>query len=361
MKAIAVFPKTKEVKLVDCPEPAIRRPTEVKIKIMEVGICGTDREIWDFKYGTPPPGSDYLITGHEAIGRVTETGRDVKTVKVGDYVVPTVRRGCPERCASCAAFRPDFCYTGHFTERGIKGAHGYMTETIVEDEKYLNAVPDRLSDVGVLLEPLTITEKALAEAFLIQRRLPSENAALRNALVLGAGPVGVLGTMALLNRGLKVTAVAHHKKPNAKASLLSGLGVEYLSTEEKDPGQIADAVGQIDLILEATGAPKVAFDFLQVLGINGIFIFTGVPGLSKDIPLDTSGLMRNLVLKNQIVLGTVNASKSAFENGLADLQSFVDKWPGQIRGLVTDRIPLVRFQEVFVTRREDEMKTVLLP
>src|SRR6267142_633533 len=158
MKAIAVFPKTKEVKLIDHPEPRITRPTDVKIKMLNVGVCGTDREIWSGQYGDPPPSSDYLITGHESFGQVIEAGPGVKTVKVGDYVVPTVRRGCPENCISCTNMEPDFCYTGHFTERGIKQAHGFMTEFVVDDEKYMNVIPPELTDVAVLLEPLTITE-----------------------------------------------------------------------------------------------------------------------------------------------------------------------------------------------------------
>src|SRR5690348_8595879 len=102
MMAVAAFPKTKEVQLIDHPEPAMTRPTDVKLKMLNVGVCGTDREIWDFKYGTPPEGSEYLITGHESLGQIVEVGPAVTSVKVGDYVVPTVRRGCPENCMACA-------------------------------------------------------------------------------------------------------------------------------------------------------------------------------------------------------------------------------------------------------------------
>src|SRR6266480_1499855 len=194
MKAIAVFPNTRDVRLIDHPEPRITQPSDVKVRILQVGVCRTDREIWNFEYGTPPAGSDYLITGHESLGQVVEIGPDVKTVKLGDYVVPTVRRGCPENCLSCANMQQDFCFTGHFTERGIKGAHGYMTEYIVDDEKYMNVIPPDLKDVAVLLEPLTITEKAIIQTYQIQSRLPwecriemgVEEKSCHNALVLGA-------------------------------------------------------------------------------------------------------------------------------------------------------------------------------
>ena len=120
MKAIAVDPKARTVKLVDHPEPRIARPTDVKVRILDVGVCGTDREICAFEYGTPPAGQDYLVIGHEAVGEVVEVGSKVTRVKIGDLVVPMVRRPClVEGCMACRADRQDFCYTGEFIERGI--------------------------------------------------------------------------------------------------------------------------------------------------------------------------------------------------------------------------------------------------
>ncbi len=366
MKAIAVFPKNREVKLIDHPEPRITQASEVKIRMIEVGVCGTDREIWNFEYGTPPADCDYLITGHESVGEIIQVGPGVKELAAGDLVVPTVRRGCPENCISCAQMRPDFCFTGHYTERGIKQAHGYMTEYVVDDAKYMSKIPVQLKDDAVLLEPLTITEKALIEVSFIQGRLPPEcriergvtDNACRNTLVLGAGPVGILGAMALKNLNMNVAVVARKQKPNAKADLLSSLDIDYYSTEDFSPSQIAAHVGNVDLILEATGAAQVSYDFLQILGTNGIFIFTGVPGLGKEITIDAGTLMRNAVLKNQVVLGTVNAPKAAFENGIKDMEDFNRKWPKQLKSLVTSRIPVDEYRELLRGRGTDEIKTV---
>jgi glucose 1-dehydrogenase len=367
MKAVAVFPKTKVVKLIDYPEPKIARPTDVKIKISNVGVCGTDREIWEFKYGTPPPGSDYLITGHEAFGQVVEVGEAVRMVKVGDYVVPTVRRGCPENCMACEQMRQDFCYTGHFTERGIKGAHGYMTEFVVDDQKYMNVVAPELKDVAVLLEPLTIAQKALMQVYTIQARLPWEcrleqggaNQTCHTALVLGAGPVGLLGAMTLRLLNMDVHVVAREAAPNAKAALSESLGAHYLATANTTAQQLTDPLGNIDLIFEATGAAKASFDFLQTLGKNGIFIFTGVPAPMNDITIDAGALMRDIVLENQVVLGTVNAPKIAFENGIKDLAEFQKRWPQALRALITGHLPLDRFQETVKRTDKNEIKTVL--
>src|SRR5215470_15943182 len=160
MKAVAVFPADRAVQIIDHPEPNIQASDQIKVRLLDVGVCGTDREIISFQYGTPPEGSDYLIIGHESLGQVVETSERVTKAKPGDLVVLTVRRPCPHpSCIACRSGRQDFCYTGDFTERGIKQRHGYMTEFVVEEESYVNVVPGALRDVAVLVEPLTIAEK----------------------------------------------------------------------------------------------------------------------------------------------------------------------------------------------------------
>src|ERR1700686_2230390 len=173
MKAVAVFPARREVQLIDQPEPGIQSPTQVKVRVLDVGVCGTDREITSFLYGTPPDGSDYLIIGHESLSQVVGIGEKVTTARTGDLVVLTVRRPCPHpSCIACRSGRQDFCYTGDFTERVIKQRHGYMTEFVIEEESYLTVVPRELRDVAVLVEPLTIAEKSLTQLWQIQARLP---------------------------------------------------------------------------------------------------------------------------------------------------------------------------------------------
>ena len=154
MKAVAVFPRSKEVRVIEHEAPRLTEPDQVRVRMLEIGICGTDKEICAFEYGTPPAGSNYLVIGHESLGEVIEVGPAVSLVKVGDLVVPTVRRPCPHsECHPCRAGYPDFCITGDYTERGIKGAHGFMTEEVVDHERYLHLVPPELRDVAVLTEP----------------------------------------------------------------------------------------------------------------------------------------------------------------------------------------------------------------
>jgi len=357
MKAIAVIPGEHEVKLIRHEEPKLRQPRDVKLRMLEVGVCGTDREICAFQYGTPPAGSDYLIIGHESLGEVIETGPGVMDPRTGDLVVTMVRRPCMhEECASCASNRADFCYTGDFTERGIKEAHGFMAEYVVDDERNMNQVPKSLRQAAVLVEPLTIAEKALAQIWSMQARLPwaCPHSAKRGlghchtAVVLGAGPVGLLGAMALVRQGFDTYVYSRETAPNPKASIVESIGAHYVSAEATSIDQLAALAGNIDVVYEATGASALSFEVIQRLGVNGIFVFTGVPGRKNPINVDTDLMMRNLVLKNQAVFGSVNASRQNFQDAIRDLASFYQLWPSAVRSLITGRYPLEAHRDLLL-------------
>jgi glucose 1-dehydrogenase len=349
MKAVAVFPDQKQVKVIDHPAPSIAAPTEVKLRMIDIGVCGTDKEIVTFQYGTPPDGSPYLVIGHESLGEVIETGSSVKTLKKGDLVVTMVRRPCDDpKCMACRAGRQDFCYTGGFTERGIKGRHGFMTEFVVDDEKYMNPVPASLRDIAVLVEPLTIAEKALEQLWQIQSRLPwacpvepgKPQQFCHTAVVLGAGPVGLLGAMALSLQGFKTYVYSKNPIPSVQSDLCKTIGATYISAADANVDQMAGIIGNIDVVYEAVGASSLAFDVMRVIGTNAVFIFTGVPGRKGPIAVDTDLIMRDLVLKNQIVYGTVNAGKQAFEEAIRDLGEFRKRWPDAVSKLITGRFPI---------------------
>ena len=357
MRAIAVTPAIKQVSIIDQPEPGISCPTDVKLRMIEAGICGTDKEICAFEYGTPPVGSEHLVIGHESLGEVIEVGAAVTRVRVGDLVVPMVRRPCPHRhCMACLSGRQDFCFTGDFTERGIKQQHGFMAQYIVDDEIYMVPVPQELRDVAVLVEPLTIAEKALIQVWDVQQRLPwrcptepgKAQAHCRRAAVLGAGPVGLLGAMALVNSGFDTYVYARESVPNPKAEVLTMIGAKYVSAETASVDDFAHQVGNVDLVYEATGASRLAFDMIQRLGTNGIFVFTGVPGRKGPVEVDTDLMMRNLVLKNQVVFGTVNAGRNAFERSILDIGIFTKRWPRAVRSLITGRFPMEAHRELLV-------------
>ena len=350
MKAVAVFPRTKEVKVIEHEAPRMTEPDQVKLRILDIGLCGTDKEICAFEYGTPPAGSDYLVIGHESLGEVIEVGPAVSRVKVGDLVVTTVRRPCPHpECRPCRAGYPDFCITGDYTERGIKEEHGFMTEYVVDHERYMHVVPPELRDVAVLTEPLTIAEKARDQILQIVRRLPwliplipegrpqdTQRLPL-TAVVLGAGPVGLLGAMTLIAAGCDIFVYALAPAPNPNANIVEAIGGKYRSQGKVPVEEQKALFGHIHLIYEATGVSRLAFEAWKLLGPNSVFIFTGVPSLKGPIEVDTDLLMRNIVLKNQIIFGTVNAGAENFDEAIRDIGVFHQRWPEALGALITSR------------------------
>ncbi|MEN9574793.1 MAG: Glucose 1-dehydrogenase [Verrucomicrobiota bacterium] len=366
MRAVAVVPSQRQVAQVEHAHPELSQPTHLKVRTLDVGICGTDREICTFVYGAPPAGSDHLVLGHEALGEVVEVGAGVKHLKVGDLVVPSVRRPCPDvECRPCQIDRQDFCATWKFNERGINQHHGYMTEFFVDDEKNFVVVPKELRQFAVLAEPLTIAEKGLAQVWAIQKRLPwaceepgqPKGKGLR-AVVLGAGPIGILGAMTCVLNGFDTYVYSRSPKPNDKAALVESFGAKYLSIADTTPAQLAERVGNIDLVYEAVGVAKTSFDVMMHLGLNGVFVFTGIPAPEGHVELEGNQLMRNLVLKNQVVLGTVNADKAAFQAAIRDLGEFQKRWPDALAKVISARHPIENFSEL-LTGKATGIKNVI--
>ncbi|MCE9668501.1 glucose 1-dehydrogenase [Myxococcus stipitatus] len=360
MKAVAVFPGKRQVRVIDdAPEPRLQSPTQVKVRTHEVGVCGTDKDIVQFAYGAPPLGSDYLIPGHECLGQVVEVGSAVRGLKKGDWVVPRVRRPCPHAvCPACRHGHPDFCITGDYTERGIKEAHGFASQFFVEDVAYLHRASDELRGVAVLTEPLTIAEKGLREVDRIQERLPWKMEAGR-AVVLGAGPVGQLGTLALLRRGYATSVYSHSRKPNPKAEANEAAGAPYYSTQDITPQELVRRVGPADLFYEATGSASATLKALEALGDNGILVLTGVPARPEPLSMDGAALLKQLVLRNQVVLGTVNAADADFEVALEDLARFRARWPGGLERLITGRHPPEDYFEVATDKKGGAIKNII--
>ncbi|HEX4206409.1 MAG TPA: glucose 1-dehydrogenase [Ktedonobacteraceae bacterium] len=355
MQAIAVVPHTKTIQRIEHTEPRILRPQQVKLRILDVGVCGTDKEICQSGFGTPPDGDDYLILGHEALAEVVEIGTAVQHLAPGDLVVPVVRRPCPhDECVACRAGRQDFCQTDDYTERGIKSMHGYMTEFVVDEERYLNFVPPNLRSVGVLVEPLTIAEKAIAEMQVIQQRLPWRNqldpelpGKGLKALVLGSGPIGILGAMRLQVAGFETYVYSRSLTPNPKADIVKSIGATYISTQEMTVEQLVKRFGTYDLIYEALGAGPVIFEIIQALGPNGICILTGVPEPIGPTSINTARLIHQLVMHNQVFCGTVNANPVVFASAIQHLGIFVQRWPQAVQALIT-RHPIGNFEQVML-------------
>lgn len=361
MKAVVVTPAARRVEVREVPEPRALHPTDVVLRMIRAGVCGTDREICRFDYGTPPAGEERLVIGHESLAEVATAGPGASDWKPGDLAVLIVRRPCDDpACDACRAGRQDFCVTGDYVERGIKGAHGFMAERIVDDARWLVRVPESLRDVAVLVEPLTIAEKARLEVDAMLDRMPwrRESVAGLHAVVLGGGPVGLLGAMALRAAGCRVTLVSKQPAGDVRGALLAQIGGDYVSAERETLAAILGRLGRVDLVYEAIGAAPPAFEALRSLGPNGLFVFTGVPGRRGAPDLDGGELMRGLVLKNQVALGTVNAGRDAYEAAVADLGRFMERWPAAVRALITHHVPLADAPRA-LTSPPEGIKTVI--
>ena len=359
MKAVAAFPDSRSIRLVERPAPEIGASDQVLVRTLEVGVCGTDGELCAFHFGYPPRGEEYLVLGHEAAGVVEAVGAEVEDLRVGDLVVPSVRRPCAsDRCPACRSGSQDYCVTGEYTERGIFGAHGFLSEQFLEEARYLFAVPGDLREVAVLTEPLTIAEKGLRQYVAIQRRLPwladaGDEAILggRRALVLGAGPVGVLAAMLLRQRGCDVTVYSREESWSERALLLQEVGARYLSAGHVSVPDLADAVGGIELVYEAAGSATLSLSVVEAMAPNAVFILTGATGGGGHLDLGADALLNRMVGRNLVIAGTVNASHLDFSAAIEDLSAFRAAWPEAIRRVITSRHAPGEFAERAMHRR----------
>ena len=308
-------------------------------------------EINDAEYGAPPPGCDFLVLGHEGFGRVEAVGPKVTELAAGDYVVATVRR--PGKSLYDLIGMPDMTTDDTYMERGINLLHGFLTEYYVDDADYIVKVPQGAAAVGVLLEPLTVVEKAIAQAYEIQRRLRVWRP--RCAAVIGTGTIGLLGALVLRLRGLEVVAFGKTPKPSKNAALLEAIGARYVTTGELTVAQGAREFGAFDLILEGSGFSPLVFDAMQGLAKNGVLVLTSVTGGDRKIEVPADKLNLEFVLGNRVMVGSVNASREYFEAGVRDMAHGESAYPGWLSQLLTHPVKgLERHGELFAKLAKPE-------
>jgi glucose 1-dehydrogenase len=338
MKAIAVFPgKPNSSHLAELPMPSLDEVPNgrgVLVKMLACGVDGTDKEIIAAEYGAPPPGYDFLVHGHENFGRVVEVGPNVAELRPGDYVVATTRR----RGSSIYDQIGDYDMTTDdvYRERGINLLHGFLTEYYVDDPEYMVRVPAGLKDVAVIVEPLSVPEKGIIQAYEIQRRLKVWRP--RIAAVLGAGTIGLLATLILRLRGLEVTTFGKTPKPYLNAELVEDLGARYISTDELPLREAAPEYGPFDLIYEATGYSPLVFEAMEVLGKNGVLALASVTGGNRRVEVPADKINLDFVLGNKVMVGTVNGNAPYFDAAVRDLAMAEVQFPGWAARLLTHRI-----------------------
>jgi threonine dehydrogenase-like Zn-dependent dehydrogenase len=348
MKAVAVVPgKPNSVHLARLARPSVDEVPSgqgVLVKVLRVGVDGTDREINAAEYGAAPPGYEFLIVGHEGFGIVEAVGPAVTTVRPGDYVVATVRR--PGSSFYDAIGYPDLTTDDQYFERGINLRHGYLTEYYVEDAEFIVKVSRGLRHVGVLLEPMSVVEKGIAVASDVQRRLRVWRP--RKAAVMGAGTVGLLASLVFRLRGLDVTTFGRSTRPYLNAELVDAIDARYVSTTDQSIADAARQYGPFDVIFEATGSAAVVFEAMSALGKNGVLVLSSVTGGNHTLSVPADRINLEFVLGNKAMVGTVNANREAFENGVRDMAQAEAEYAGWLSRLLTHRVNgLENYRELF--------------
>jgi threonine dehydrogenase-like Zn-dependent dehydrogenase len=351
VKAVVITPGTAHSdELVDLEEPA-QHDGEAVVETLAVGVCGTDAELVSGLYGEAPPGDTRLVIGHESLGRVV---RGADGLSEGQLVAAIVRRPDPVPCPSCAAGEWDMCLNGRYTERGIKGAHGFLAERYAETPEFLVSLPDALANVGALVEPTSVVEKGMEQVDRIQERLHWEP---KRAVVLGAGPIGLLAAALIRLRGLE-TVVYDRAHDGPKPELARQLGAEYVEARDGLKRDLNVGEEQIDLIFEATGYSPLAFEAMDVVGRNGIVCLSGVSSGSRTLEVSADSLELEMVLENKVVFGTVNANRRHFESAVRDLDASERQWPGWLAQLITRRVPIDRYAEA-LDHADTDVKVVI--
>jgi threonine dehydrogenase-like Zn-dependent dehydrogenase len=335
------------VHLAELAKPSLSEVADgrgVLVRVLRVGVDGTDREINAAEYGRAPDGYDFLVVGHEGLGQVEAVGANVTFLRPGDYVVATVRR--PGHSLYDAIGLQDMTTDDEYFERGINLRHGYLTEYYVEDERFVVRVPPALREVGVLLEPMTVAQKGIAQAYEIQRRLKVWQPA--KAAVMGAGTLGLLATLALRLRGLEVTTFGRTAPPYLNATLLDAIGARYVNTRDRSITDAARDVGPFDLVFEGTGSSAVVFESMLAIAKNGVLVLTSITGGGRDLTVPADRINLEFVLGNKVMVGSVNASREHFEAGVRDMAHAEAQIPGWLAQLLTDRVDgLERYQDLF--------------
>jgi threonine dehydrogenase-like Zn-dependent dehydrogenase len=347
MRALTVVPGQEgSLRVEERPDPS-PAPGELLVEGIAIGVCGTDHEIVSGAHGSAPPGEQRLLIGHESLGKVRRAPEGSGFVP-GELVVGMVRRPDPVPCGACAHGYVDMCRNGRYGERGIKDLDGYASTLWTVDPAYAVRLSPGLERVGALLEPTTVVSKAWDQ---VERIGDRSWFAPESVLVTGAGPVGLLAALLGRQKGLAVH-VLDRTVGGRKPELARELGAEY---HTDDVVAVMERV-RPDVVIEATGAPAVAFGAMRSLGPYGVLCLTGLSPSGRTLRMDAGELNTELVLDNAVVVGSVNAHRDHFRQAAAALAGADRDW---LERVITRRVPLDSFADAFAEHRDGEVKTVL--
>ncbi len=374
MLAVGMIRGKPGVHTFELPVPELEQADEVLVRIKEVGLDGTDFNMVRYGIQDMAEGHPEMAMGHEVVGVVEAVGSGVKSLAPGDPVTMTVRRGCGI-CHPCLHNQSDMCMTGLYTERGIHKLNGFLTRFAVDREQYIVKVPPELVKLAVFTEPLSIAEKGIEQIRIIQSRFPwacqhQEHSltarhwgGCKTALVVGAGPLGILATalLRLADAYTYTTDIVPEDHP--KVHLVRDIGAKYIDARGKTPKEIVDLcclpTGNLNMIFEASGAAETAVRLIPYMSRSSIYVMTGIPRGDLTIQLDAAELVRQLVRYNQVVVGSVNSNRNHFEMALKDLGEINSRFSGMLSEMITHRFSLEDYQPAFALQDPKHIKTVI--
>jgi len=355
MKAVAVKLRKKNgVHLRDIDKPKlneIKNGRGILVKVLRVGVDGTDKKIVSAGYGDAPDKDEFLIIGHECLGQVESVGKNVVELKPGDYVVPTVRR--PGTSLYDHIGMSDMTTDDTYFERGINLLHGFLTEYFIDEPEHLVQIPSGLKHTGVLLEPVGIVVKAITQAYEIQRRLRVWKP--KRAAVLGNGSIGLLATLLLRLRGIHVVTTGIQEPPYLNSDLIEEIDAKYINAKKETLKQISKKHGPFDLIIEATGQSPLVFEAMEILAKNGVLALLSITGGNRTVEIPSDKINQSFVLGNKVAFGSVNANREHFEMAIKEMTHAEFQYPGWLQKLLTHPVKgLSNYNKLFKTLDEGE-------
>ena len=339
-----------------------------------MGVDGTDYNMVKYSLQDIAEGRNEIIMGHEMVGVVEEVGSNVTSVSPGDTVAMTVRRGCGI-CQPCLHNQSDMCMTGLYTERGIHKRDGFFTEFVVDQEQYVVKVPADLAKLAVFTEPLSIAEKGIAQLRTIQSRFPwscehpehdflaPDWGGCKIALVLGAGPLGILAAALLRLAEVYTFVVDIVSEDSPKVHLVEQMGANYVDARGKKPKEIVDfccgSSGRLDIVFEASGAAATAVELINYMSRSSIYVMTGIPREELLIQVDAAQLLRQIVRYNQVIVGSVNSNRTHFEMALKDIPIINSRFGGLLEEMITHRFKLWDHDQILSATDQKHIKPVI--
>lgn len=373
MLAVGVVRGKEGVHEFELPKPEIGQPDEVLVRVKQVGLDGTDFGIARYNLQDIAEGRDEMAMGHEMVGVVEAVGSVVESLAPGDAVTMTVRRGCGI-CHPCLHNQSDMCMTGLYKERGIHKLDGYLTEYAVDQEQYIVKVPPETRELAVFTEPVSIAEKGIEQIRIIQSRLPwtcphpdhtfasDDWGVCLNALVVGAGPLGLLATALLRLYEVNTFVADILPEDSRKAHLVKHMGADYIDSRNKTARELVDSCelsGNLNIVFEASGAADTALELLNHLSRSSIYVMTGIPREGSLMQIDAAQIVRQMVRNNQVLVGSVNSNRSHFEMALRDIGKIDFGFGGMLSEMVTHRFGLRDFRQAFGGQDAEHIKTVI--